>query len=153
MVPEWDSSDMEKLIEEVLLEKLNDRYSKIIKENIGFISLPSERNPRELKRFINNFIVSNEIFCGNKEINPQVLLAIQALKVRWLNFYRNLTGNIEFRKAVEKYTGMDPLFMSKWFAPENNCSTIKEEYNSGNHKDLRYERWHITPSTIKRNRS
>ena len=123
MVPEWDSSDMEKLIEEVLLEKLNDRYSKIIKENIGFISLASERNPRELKRFINNFIVSNEIFCGNKEINPQVLLAIQALKVRWLNFYRNLTGNIEFRKAVEKYTGMDPLFMSKWFAPENNCST------------------------------
>ena len=43
MVPEWNSSDMEKLIEEVLLEKLNDRYSKIIKENIGFISLASER--------------------------------------------------------------------------------------------------------------
>lgn len=107
MVPEWNSNDLGNLLENDIAEKLDDTYSKIIKENKALISVASESNPRELKRFINNFIVSNEIFSLNKEIHPQQLLAIQALKVRWPAFYRDLTSIfVDFHNAVEKYVSM-----------------------------------------------
>jgi hypothetical protein len=76
MVPEWNSSDIANFIEEVIIKKLDERYSKLISKNKDLISIASEANPRELKRFINNFIVSNEIFSLNKEIQPEQLLAV-----------------------------------------------------------------------------
>jgi hypothetical protein len=109
MVPEWNSSDIEDLIEQVIAEKLDKKYSKLIRENQKLISIASEANPRELKRFINNFIVSNEIFSLNEEIEPQQLLAVQALKVRWPNFYKELSSvyaDGEFRRSVEKYASI-----------------------------------------------
>jgi hypothetical protein len=109
MVPEWNSFDIGNLIENVLLNKLDERYSKIIKDNKDLIAIASEANPREVKRFINNFIVSNEIFSINSEVHPQQLLAIQALKVRWLNFYHEITssGDDEFRNALKEYADMN----------------------------------------------
>jgi hypothetical protein len=108
MVPEWNSLDIGNLIKDVLLNKLDERYSKIINDNIELIAAASESNPREVKRFINNFIVSNEIFSINTEVKPQQLLAIQALKVRWPTFYREITTSEdnEFRKAVEEIAEM-----------------------------------------------
>jgi hypothetical protein len=37
-------------------------------------------NPREVKRFINNFIISYTIFSRNPTIKPKELLAVQTLK-------------------------------------------------------------------------
>jgi hypothetical protein len=107
MVPEWNNFDIANLIEHVNSKKLDKRYSKIITDNKDLVSIASEANPRELKRFINNFIVSNEIFSLNEEIQPQQLLAVQALKVRWPKFYSDLTSNdIEFRNSVETFASM-----------------------------------------------
>jgi hypothetical protein len=107
MVPEWNTFDIGNFIEEVLLGKLDKRYRKIISDNKDLIAIASEANPREVKRFINNFIVSNEIFSVNPEVHPKQLLAIQALKVRWRNFYREITADdSEFRKAVEEIASM-----------------------------------------------
>ena len=108
MVPEWNSIDIRNFVEEVLLSKLDEKYSKIIKENEDLIAIASEANPREVKRFINNFIVSNEIFAVNPEVQPKQLLAIQALKVRWRNFYRDITASedAEFRNAVEEIASL-----------------------------------------------
>jgi predicted KAP-like P-loop ATPase len=107
-VPEWNSSDISNLIADVIVKKLDTKYSKIITDNKDLISIACEPNPRELKRFINSFIVSHEIFSLNKEIQPRHLLAVQALKVRWNKLYRNLTSNdVEFRKSLEKYASMN----------------------------------------------
>jgi hypothetical protein len=110
MVPEWNSSDIADLTEKVITEKLDEKYSNLIRENKKLISIASEANPRELKRFINNFIVSNEIFSSNPEIQPQQLLAVQALKVRWPNLYRELSSiyvDEEFHNSLEKYATME----------------------------------------------
>jgi hypothetical protein len=62
---------------------------KIIGENTKLISEVVENNPREVKRFINNYIVAYEIYSSNnKQINPIHLLLVQALNVRWNSFYR-----------------------------------------------------------------
>jgi predicted KAP-like P-loop ATPase len=106
-VPEWNSFDIERLIDNVLVKKLDNNYSGIITDNKDLILIASEENPRELKRFINSFIVSYEIFSSNKEIQPRHLLAFQVLKVRWPKLYRNLiTFNDEFRKSLQNYASM-----------------------------------------------
>jgi KAP family P-loop domain len=110
MVPEWNSSDIANLIENIIIKKLDERYSRLISNNKDLISIASEANPRELKRFINNFIVSNEIFSSDERIQEQQLLAVQALKVRWPNIYRELSSiyvDGEFRNSLEKYASME----------------------------------------------
>ena len=55
IVPYWSTSDLEQLIEQVLSKKLDAEYARIITENKGMITSAVELNPREIKRFVNNF--------------------------------------------------------------------------------------------------
>lgn len=51
IIPEWDRSDIEKLVEN-LSERLGKKYSRIIRENQGVIIRGVESNLRELKRVV-----------------------------------------------------------------------------------------------------
>jgi predicted KAP-like P-loop ATPase len=61
VVPEWNTSDLEVLVDR-LKSQLDSRNAKFIDDNKKLIALAMKPNPRELKRFINNFIITNEIF-------------------------------------------------------------------------------------------
>jgi tetratricopeptide (TPR) repeat protein len=100
LVPDWNSADIEQFIERVLSNKLDEKYSSLISQNKKLISLAVEPNPREVKRFINNFIVSYEIFSPNLDIKANELLVVQTLRVRWYNFYRFFSSNENFRQTV-----------------------------------------------------
>lgn len=67
MIPEWNSSDVEKLVEN-LSNQVADKYLEIIQQNKKLITRGVELNPREVKRFINNFIISYEIYSANNKV-------------------------------------------------------------------------------------
>jgi hypothetical protein len=55
-LPKWDNKDIAKLIQDFIDKKLiHDDYKPMI--DLDLISTAVETNPREVKRFLNNFIV------------------------------------------------------------------------------------------------
>jgi hypothetical protein len=64
-----------------------------------------EPNPREVKRFLNNFIVAYEIHGSDEKCDPTVLLILQALSVRWDNFYRVIMDSTQgFREIIKRFS-------------------------------------------------
>jgi predicted KAP-like P-loop ATPase len=129
MIPEWNSQDISGLIENVLSKKLDKQYSDIIIQNKDLISTAVESNPREVKGFINNFIVANEIFLGNK-VQPTELLVVQALRLGWNTFYRYLSSSEQFREVIKlsltlPYNDRIKLFNAEQF--ENDKEQLTEE--------------------------
>ena len=62
-LPKWNNQDIIDLVKDfVKKEIIDDKYTNTIDENIELISTAIENNPREIKRFLNNFIVAFEIF-------------------------------------------------------------------------------------------
>ena len=105
-LPEWnDYIIMNELIKKII-DKLDDPYNKIINEKKGLIAKLTEFNPREVKRFINSFIIAREIFTEqikSSEIKDDEILTIQALKMRWDDFFNIFSTNEDFRHLVKKY--------------------------------------------------
>ena len=81
-------------------------------------------NPRETKRFINNFIIASEIYSGDERVKPKELLLVQALKTRWNDVYRSMSSYESFRQEIKKYLPM---------SAENRENDLK------NRKDLPFE--------------
>jgi hypothetical protein len=108
ILPEWNTYDIRSLIEDLLRNDLiNEDYKGIIQDNAKLISEVVEKNPRDVKRFINNFIVAYEINSSNKNIDPAHLLLVQAINVRWNNFYRLMVSSTqEMREEITKYVEM-----------------------------------------------
>jgi predicted KAP-like P-loop ATPase len=89
ILSDWNSDDIKTLIQDFITNNVieNQDYQKIVEENIDLISTGLEENPREVKRFLNNFIVAQEIF-SQKGIKPKELLVLQILNMRWNEIYR-----------------------------------------------------------------
>jgi uncharacterized protein YjbI with pentapeptide repeats/GTPase SAR1 family protein len=111
-LPKWDNKDITKLIQDFKDKGLIHKdYRDMIEQEC--ISIAVENNPRELKRFLNNFIVAFEIFGRDKNFNPNFkaneLLLIQAIQLRWNEFYNLLmtSGDKKFREELKNYTQMD----------------------------------------------
>jgi predicted KAP-like P-loop ATPase len=89
---EWNVKEIEKLIDH-LLEKdiIHNDYKPIIEEHKELIASSMEENPREIKRFLNNLIISYEVFSRVQSIKEEPakktflnqLLLIQILKSNW----------------------------------------------------------------------
>ena len=131
VIQEWNASDTEKLVENIS-KKLGEKYSEIINQNKKLITVGVEANPREVKRFINNFIVAYEIYTYNTEIKPKELLALQAIRLRWNNFYKHFSSNEDFRKIIKEYIGKQEHDRAKIFTsekdayPKNYVEVIKD---------------------------
>jgi hypothetical protein len=116
IIPEWNTEDMKILIDDLIRRKvIYEKYSSIIEENANLIIEAVENNPRELKRFINNFIVAYEIYSKNAKVEPKDLLVVQAIHVRWSNFYRLMVNSSsDFRREISEYTKLsDEIRLSK----------------------------------------
>lgn len=102
-ISDWHPSDIEKIIEEKIQYKIDKKYADFILENKKLISIAIKPNPRELKRFVNNIIISSEIFAEqikNNEIKNTTLLVMEILKTRWFDFYREFMLDSDFRDEI-----------------------------------------------------
>jgi KAP family P-loop domain len=101
ILPEWKKEpDTQDLINSLLkTDKIDTNYKDLIKQKIPIISNVTEPNPRQIKRFINNFIITSQIF-SEKNVQPEEFLIVQSLRFRWQNFYRIYTLNNEFRSLI-----------------------------------------------------
>ena len=107
-LPKWNNQDIVKLVKDFVKKGItDDKYRDVIDENINLISTAIENNPREIKRFLNNFIVAYEIFSPEKKVVAIELLVIQAVQLRWGKFYDLLIKSDEnLRTEVKKYVEM-----------------------------------------------
>ena len=103
-IPEWNDEDINALAEK-LSKSLDEPYSSLVKEK-DFIASIVEPNPRETKRFINSFILAHEIFAG-PDIEPKELMIVQALKMRWNDFYGTFSTDESFRNYINELAGSD----------------------------------------------
>ena len=115
-LPPWSDSDMYSLVTD-LSKRLFKPYSDIIYRNADLISNIVERNPRELKRYINSFIISYKLFStitspnnDNTELTEEQekqLLIVLLLRMRWSSFYAIYSSYGLFRKEVRRFMKED----------------------------------------------
>ena len=121
-LPKWSNQDTIKLVREFIKKgMIHDKFKDVVDKNIELISVAIENNPREIKRFLNNFIVAHEIFSSKKNFekkelifsskknfDAKELLVIQAMQLRWKKFYNILVRSDQsFFKGLDKYLKMD----------------------------------------------
>jgi uncharacterized protein YjbI with pentapeptide repeats len=113
-LPKWNFSDVAELVKHFIDKGLiHDKYRNIIKQNLHLVTTATENNPREIKRFLNNFIIAYEIFNGTKDFKATELLLIQAIQLRWNNFYNLLiTSDKNFLNEINKYLKMNEFTRS-----------------------------------------
>jgi len=99
---EWNAEEIEKLMDHLLEnDVIHSDYKPIIEENKKLIATSMEQNPREIKRFLNNLIISYEVFSRVQQIKEETtkktflkqLLLVQILKSNWKYAYRKITDS------------------------------------------------------------
>ena len=108
-LPKWSNRDIVKLVKDFIKKgMIHEKFKEVIDKNIELISVAVDNNPREIKRFLNNFIVAYEIFSSKKNFEAKELLVIQAIHLRWKKFYNILVKSDQtFFKGLDKYLKMD----------------------------------------------
>ena len=121
-LPKWSNQDIVRLVKDLIKKgMIHDKFKDVVDKNIELISVAIDNNPREIKRFLNNFFVACEIFSGKKNFEakelifsgkknfePKELLVVQAVHLRWNKFYNILVKSDEsFFRGLDKYLKMD----------------------------------------------
>ena len=127
-LPKWSNQDIVNLVKDLVKKgMIHDKFKEVVDKNIELISVAIDNNPREIKRFLNNFFVAHEIFAGKKNIEAKELifsgkknfeakelLLIQAIHLRWNKFYNILVkSDNSFFKGLDNYLKMDDETRSK----------------------------------------
>jgi len=90
---EWDHADIIKIIKKDILDELGDNAPDLLtnvqtkEKNYEMISQIIEANPRELKRFLNNLIISFALLPKKDEVDVEKFLIIKAFKSRWEDYF------------------------------------------------------------------
>ena len=106
-IPEWREDELIEYAKKVT-ELLEDPYKKLFSDLEELVIKGLEKNPREVKRFINSYIATQEIFKKEK-LNEKNLLLLQIFQFRWPIFYdkifdfRDEQHLKEFTEDVIKY--------------------------------------------------
>jgi|SRR5215831_15250434 len=102
-----DRKDITNLIQDLKEKKLLiEEYENLIDQNL--FSIAVAENPREVKRFLNNFIVAYEIFHTIDNFEAKELLLLQAIQLGWSGFYNLLMKSDEkFLTDLNKYIQMN----------------------------------------------
>ncbi len=126
-LPKWNNQDIIDLVKDFVIKGIIDnKYKDTINENIELISTAIENNPREIKRFLNNFIVAKEIFSETKNIVAKELLVLQAVQLRWNKFYDLLiNSDEEFRKEINRIVQMDEKILLERLESERQEKDIE----------------------------
>ena len=121
-LPKWSNQDIVRLVKELIKKgMIHDKFKDVVDKNIELISVAIDNNPREIKRFLNNFFVACEIFSSKKNFEAKELifsskknfeakelLVVQAVHLRWNKFYNIIVKSDEsFFRGLDKYLKMD----------------------------------------------
>jgi hypothetical protein len=125
---EWNSYDLKKLLEYFLSTGLiAGRYRNIIRSNIDLISTAVEENPRETKRFLNNFLIAYEIY-QEKGLNAKELLVLQTLNMRWNYLYLSIVSSEgKFLDEIEHYVQNRDILNQLNLKEKDETLTSKEK--------------------------
>lgn len=142
-LPKWDNKDITKLIQDFIDKNLIHKNYKCIID-LNLISTAVENNPREVKRFINNFIIAYEIFHSIENFKPNELLLIQAIQLRWNEFYNLVMtygSEKNFLRELKKYAKMEYVELVETLeskeTEEEECKedVLRIRGRLSNHKD------------------
>ena len=107
-IPPWKGGEVKTYVTSLLKEYSDSKYKKIFESNIKIIAQAVEPNPREVKRFLNNFILANQIYgIDNKLIQQNELLALQGLLLRWPWLYNAIMDDIKVRDSIKQLIKVD----------------------------------------------
>jgi predicted KAP-like P-loop ATPase len=98
-LPTWKPSDIVGIVDNLIRNnRVDPAYADFFKEEKDILETAVEPNPREIKRFINNFMIASKVF-SSPNLDRQVLLLNQALQLRWDAFYQKFASDEKFRAA------------------------------------------------------
>jgi hypothetical protein len=103
-IPQWKPDDISDYIQSLLQGYDDYKLKEIFRDNVDMIVQGVESNPREVKRFLNLFILLHKI---QDDIVPKHLLAIQAIRLRWEWFYDAVIVERSFIEQLHQYFLVD----------------------------------------------
>ena len=98
-IPEWRETELKDYVN-TITENLETPYKDLFSEFNEVVIKGLENNPREVKRFINSYIATQEVF-KKDELNKEILLLLQIFQFRWPAFYSMI---------FDFYSGSDSIF-------------------------------------------
>lgn len=107
-IPPWNEEDIKKLIDSIVTRYLDENYSILISTFRDNIARAVEPNPRELKRFINSFIIALEILppATRDTLDKSAVLIFEILKARWNKFYLSIFKHTELLNKTIGYASL-----------------------------------------------
>lgn len=87
-IPEWREDELKDYVN-AITGNLETPYKDLFSEFNEVVINGLENNPREVKRFINSYIATQEVF-KKDELNKEILLLLQIFQFRWPAFYNIL---------------------------------------------------------------
>jgi hypothetical protein len=102
-IPDWRDEELEEYVG-YLTEELEDPYKKLFSEMKQLVVDGLENNPREIKRFINSYIATQEVF-KKDNLDPYLLLLLKIFQFKWPAFYNAIfdyKGDSEFYDDIIK---------------------------------------------------
>lgn len=125
VIPSWEH-DIGEFIEKILKDRLDKEYYEAITQNKDLILMCLQKNPRQIKQFINRYIISHEnSFRVNNQSKYDEYLVLELLNVTWPTFYR-LIGNRKFLSEIMKYMKKDDEDRNREL---NSLRSRKDDHN------------------------
>ncbi len=84
-IPEWRDNELKDYVN-AITGNLETPYKDLFSEFNEIVIKGLDNNPREVKRFINSYIATQEVF-KKDELNKEILLLLQVFQFRWPAFY------------------------------------------------------------------
>ena len=99
-MPEWDNDEFKKYLKEITNEE-GKEYA-VLREYKDIISETITGTPRDIKRFINVYILGYELLKAEKtELDIEVHLILTIMRFKWNDFYNHIFKK-ENRKKLKK---------------------------------------------------
>jgi hypothetical protein len=99
-LPEWKDSSLRAYIEEIT--RNTDLADRDLFPTLRELIISGiQKNPREIKRFLNSFIAVRAAFNDEKKYEPAILVLKQMFQFRWPDFYNALFGSEFLREDLK----------------------------------------------------
>lgn len=104
-LPIWKKEHIDDLLDFLLKEHKDEEQRNILYNHKDLVAQVVETNPREVKRFLNSLILTSQIY-KDQGVQLKSLLIMQAVEIRWPDFYQNFVSNQDFRQTVQEYADL-----------------------------------------------
>ena len=135
-LPTWNHEDSKNYLIDILKNYEDYFYKGFFERNAEMIIQGIEHNPREIKRMLNSFILSSEIYKRKDDNSLKKLLAMQILSFRWRDIYQKfLLEPLVFYTIIRKLNDNEQISIDgtvKYRLNEFGIQLEKEIMNDAN---------------------